>query len=84
MTMFKREDYLSVKEMASEFSVSTETIRRWIRKGYIEKQWLEVHAGQYYVHKDGANAWRAKLREAGGGLLRGKAFGPTISLLQFV
>ena len=81
--VFNRDDYLSVKQLESDFGVSGSTVRRWIVKGYIAAKWIEVHAGQYYVHKDGANEWRAKLKETP--ILRGRSpkIG-SVNLLAFI
>lgn len=59
--MFKREDFMSVVEVAKEFGCSTETIRRWIRKGHAEPSQVEVHGGQYYVTKELVQIWKNAL-----------------------
>ena len=75
--MFNRDDYLSIKEAAEQAKVSGESVRRWIRKGYIDQKWVEVHASQYYVHKQGFQDWceemkRLKISPEGGILARAR------------
>lgn len=57
--MFNKDDYMTVEEIASDWGMNVETIRRWIRKGYADRKMVEVHGGKYWVHKEEVHRWRA-------------------------
>ena len=59
--MFKRDDFMSVLEVAAEFKVGSEAVRRWIRKKYLDPAEVEVHGGQYYVRKEAVQLWKNAL-----------------------
>lgn len=52
-------DYLNTEDIATEFSCSTETARRWIDK-YFDRSAVEVMGGRYYVHKNEVQRWRER------------------------
>lgn len=82
--MFNKDDYMTVADIMADFKAARSTVTRWIAKGYLDKQYVEVHGGQYYIHKDEVNRWKAKLGEVKTPIKGRKLPGPTISLLQFI
>lgn len=58
--LFVRDDFMNVKEIAAEFNVDGQTIRRWIQK-YAEPASVQVHRGQYYVTKEAVQVWKNAL-----------------------
>lgn len=58
--VFNRGDFMNVKEIATEFNVDGQTIRRWIQK-YLDPADVQVHRGQYYVTKETVQLWRNAL-----------------------
>ena len=59
--MFNEDDFMTVPQIAADFKVNTETIRRWIYKGYLEASAVEIHRGQYFVKKEAVQVWKNAL-----------------------
>lgn len=59
--MFNRDDFMNVPEIAKEFNVTGEAVRRWIHKKYLDPAAVEVHASAYYVRKEAVQLWKNAL-----------------------
>lgn len=59
--MFNRDDFMTVREIATEFKASVDTIQRWIKKKYLDPVYVEIHGGQYFVRKEGVQLWKNAL-----------------------
>ena len=55
---FRRDDYMSIQEIADDWGFSHDTALRWLKK-YADKDAVEVHGGKYYAHKDEVHRWKA-------------------------
>ena len=59
--MFVRDDFMNVQEIAAEFKVGHQAVRRWIYKHYLSPENVEIHNGQYFVKKEGVQLWKNAL-----------------------
>ena len=59
-----KRDYWTVDEIARDWRVHPDTVRRWIRKGYADKSMVETMGGKYYVHKEEVHRWEAAYQAA--------------------
>lgn len=61
VNVFNRDDFMNVPEIAAEFRVSGDAVRRWIHKKYLDPIHVEVHGGAYYVTKEAVQLWKNAL-----------------------
>ena len=55
---FKRDDYMSIQEIAKDWGFSHDAALRWLQK-YADKDAVEVYGGMYFAHKDEVHRWKA-------------------------
>lgn len=60
--MFNRDDFMSVAEVAAEFNVGHQAVRRWIYKHHLPPENVEIHNGQYFVKKEAVQLWKNALQ----------------------
>lgn len=51
-------DYLTVAQIAAEFSCAKFTVRRWIDR-YFDKSLVEISGDQFWVHRSEVARWRS-------------------------